>query len=131
VPVPIEDDDLNQRAVLWSVTGRDEYNNVTVGPPVEINVRWKSLSEEERAATSDTVQLDSMAVVPRRVAIDSQMWLAPLLNRPALEQWYGTGSAGHENEIMTVASYHETPSLNAREVRKVVGLRKHTTTPSR
>jgi hypothetical protein len=131
MPVPLEEVDLEQRAVLWDVVGRDEYNNVSVGPPQEVAVRWLSLSEEERAATVDTVGLDSVAVVARRVGIDSQMWLAPLADRPALEQWYGTGSAGHENEIMTVASYHETPSIDGRNVRRKVGLRKHTTTPSR
>jgi hypothetical protein len=131
MPIPIQEAARLQRAVLWEPTGRDEYNEVTVGPPQEIEVRWKSLSEEERAATAETTQLDSIVVLNRRVAIDSQMWLAPLIDTPALEQWYGTGSAGQTNEIMTVASYHETPSVNGREVRRIAGLRKHRTTPSR
>lgn len=109
MPAP-EVSDLWQTAVLWPAIGYDSYGVVTVDDPVEIACRWITGQQVEDGP-------DALAVVDQAIAVGGRMWLG------ALADWYGTGSAGDETEVMEVASYKETPDIKDRVSRREVGLR--------
>lgn len=122
---PIETSDLHQTAVLWPADGSyDEYGNPAIGEPVEVSVRWEFCREEVVGPQGSPTALDAMAVVDRVVPIDSRMWLG------TLDDWYGeSGSAGEDDEVLTVATYNEIPDVRGREFRRTVGLTRYKDSP--
>lgn len=121
---------MHQKAVLWPFSHKDEQGMPVVDAPVSIDVRWVTKRMESVDRQGNTISLDGMAVVDRKIDVESQMWLAPRQDEDPIEQWYGTGSAGDDSEIMRVALYNEIPDMDGREVRRTVGLRRFQGNPS-
>lgn len=110
---------VRQTAILWPATGTDAYGQPTVGPPVEIPVRWLTQRREVRDPLGNTVMLDAEAVVLQWIAVGSRLWLG------TLDEWYGvtgTGSAAPDTELMTVRLFEETLDLKNRVAFRMVGL---------
>lgn len=120
---PIETSDRYQKAVLWSVTGSNNYGDVIRSDPVELTVRWEDDSRDVRDADGTVLTLAATVVVDREVAKGSLMWLGELAN------WYGTGSAGDEDDVMQVVETHTTPDLSNKFIRRTLGLMKYRDTP--
>lgn len=113
---PLEKMDRHQTAVLWPSIGFDEYGQPDVGDPIQIIVRWNTRRMETVDAKGNTIALDALVIVDRQIAIGSDMWLG------ALADWYGTGSAGNDDEVMQVKTYEETLDIKGRSARHIVGL---------
>ena len=119
-----------QRAVLWEATGAtDEFSQPTLSAPVEIIVRWVNKRKEMIDPQGNKVSVDATAVVNQAVPIGSEMWLAPLVTDSALDQWYGTGSAGQDSGVMQVIADNFTPDIKNRVNRRTVGLMKFKDSP--
>lgn len=101
---------LMQKAVVWdhSLTANDAYGQPTVGGPREINVRWNSTHILSADAQGNPVTISAQVVVMSDVAVGSLMWLG------TLDEWYGTGSATDEAELMEVKKDAGTPDLKNR-----------------
>jgi hypothetical protein len=122
---PIETMEMHQRAVLWEMSGYDTYGQPTVSStPIEISVRWEWKHEEEKTTDKYEVLLDAIVVVDREIAEGSNMWLG------TLSDWYGTGSAGDDSEVLQVKFYNEVPDLKDRYIRRTVGLSFFRDTPA-
>jgi hypothetical protein len=122
---PIETMEMHQRAVLWEMSGYDTYGQPTVpSTPVEISVRWEWKHEEEKTTDKYEVLLDAIVVVDREIAEGSNMWLG------TVSDWYGTGSAGDDSEVLQVKFYNEVPDLKDRYIRRTVGLSFFRDTPA-
>jgi hypothetical protein len=113
---------LRQYAVLWTVTGRDRYGNITVAAPVEIRCRWLEGQEEALDEHGNDIALDATAHVDRLIAPDSLLWLGRLKDVPiTFGPLLGT--------LMQARTYYATPSVKARRVRHKVGLIRYKDTP--
>lgn len=122
---PIETIDRHQKALLWAIIGYDSYGQPQVSAtPVEIDVRWEWKHAEEKATERYEVAIDAMVVVDREIEEGSNMWLG------SLSDWYGTGSAGIDSEILQVKFYSEIPDLKDRAIRRTVGLSFFRDTPA-
>lgn len=122
---PIETADLHQAAVLWEQSGTDRYGATTVSDtPVEIPTRWEYKREEVRAADGSTILIDAVVVVDRSVPVGSNLWLGELAD------WYGTGSAGDDTEVMEVITSSAIPDIKNRNMRRVLKLRRLKDTPA-
>lgn len=121
-----------QKALLWRATGlSDNYGNPTVGSPEEIRVRWNWGRTQGVDSQGNTIALDADAVVGEDITIGSNMWLAPDQSADsdtALEQWYGTGSAGTDTGVMYVQSLRKVPDLRNRVHSRSVKLMRYKNT---
>jgi hypothetical protein len=120
----IEQSDRYQTAVLWVKTGVDRYGASVVADPVEIRVRWNVRRTEGTDALGNPIALDAQVVVDRVISIDSQMWLG------SLAHWYGTGSAGQDDEVMFVRTFDRVLDVKGRVARMQVGLSRFKDAPS-
>jgi hypothetical protein len=131
---PMESDLRNQKAVLWDATGAiDDYGRPVVEAPENVWVRWELRNIQVVDRQGNLVGLDGEVVVDRKVGIGSQMWLAPdqsANSDTATEQWYGTGSAGDDSEVMEVVTYSDIPDIKGRHHRREVGIRRYRDQPS-
>jgi hypothetical protein len=116
---PLETDDLVHKAVLWGRAGTDRYGRPKVGAPEELDVRWNWRRTEATDQAGNEVALDADVAVDRRIAPGSKMW------RGELADWYGTGSAGDDSELMEVVTYQEVDDVKGRETRRTVGLKRY------
>lgn len=121
MPAP-EDLDRVQRAVYWPYLGVDEFGSIVVGEPQEIDVRWTINRTGSFDKTGNRTALDAKANVPFKLPLGSRLWLAPNPTYSALEQFYGTGSAGDYVEIMEVKTQSESPDLKGMDVMHSVGM---------
>lgn len=120
---PLETDDLDHKAVLWALAGYDRYGRPKVGAPEEVDVRWTWRRSEALDPQGNTVSLDADVAVDRKIKPGSKMW------KGELADWYGTGSAGDDSELMEVVTYAEADDLKARETRRQVGLKRYQDKP--
>lgn len=111
-----------QLAVLWPMTSVSSLNEPVLGSPVEISVRWNTKTSEWLDAQGNEEIRDGIAVVAQDIAIGSLMWLAPDQTQGALEQWYGTGSAGNTAQLFEVKAFNSTPDIKGRHRRRTVNL---------
>lgn len=119
----LESSSRYQDAVLWTFSGRDEMGEPILSEPEEICVRWQTKRTEMKDAMGNKVVVDALVHVNQEILIGSQMWLGEL------SYWLGTGSAGHDDEVMTVVVFHKAGDVKGRCYRRVVGLRKFKDTP--
>lgn len=91
---PLEEMDRDETAVLWKYKGKDNFNNIIVHQPVEIQTRWEQVQEgtfgpQTRPVDYDvTVELDDNTIPE-----DSLFWLGELAD------WPGTGTANQDEEV--------------------------------
>lgn len=108
----IEDDDRLQKAVYWEATNtNDEFGNPVYLDPVEIDVRWITKRKQGVDSKGNPIALEATVIADVLIPIDSTMW------EGTLEEWYGTGSAGKDDELMVVKANGKTPDLRAIETR--------------
>lgn len=113
----LETMDRHQTAVLWEKTGVDANNETVVGEPVEITVRWVNRPKQAGRPLNIPVTVDATVVVAQDVTIGSLMYLG------TLEEFYGTGSAGDDVQIMEVIAAPKTSDIKHRNWRRTLGLK--------
>lgn len=113
MPTP-EDSHRNQKAVLWEVSGVDDYGRRTVSAAEEVMVRWESSTPQPSNPRSNAVHADAIAVVGQAIAVDSIMWLGAL-----------DDVADPPVDLMVVVDYSEVPDVKGRKIRRVVQLRRY------
>lgn len=118
----LEDDDFDDRAVLWSFAGVDAEGQPVFDEPEEIWVNWQQRRRVETGPDGTKVYLDASVTVDRYIPTDSRLWLAPDHTEDALVQWYESGSAGQTDEVMKVQTQSKTRDIKAIETRFTVGL---------
>jgi hypothetical protein len=128
VPI-LENDDMDDRALLWLAIGSDVDSQPIYDEPIEIFVDWRMRRSSTVSADGTPTTLDATATVDRYIPTESRLWLAPTqgYNAPcALDQWYGSdlgsGSLGKKDEIMRVKSQRETWDAKKIERRYVIGM---------
>lgn len=109
----MEQSGLQQWAVLFPFTGYDSHGQATVGPGVEVRVRFNTVRREVVDAKGNSIALDGQAVVDRPVRIDSHFWIGRLAA-------YNAGP--DDAELMVVKTYSETPDIKNRFTTKTCGL---------
>lgn len=113
----------HQKAVLWELSGRDDYNEPLVSAPTEIWVRWNHNRSEALDAQGNKIALDAQAVVGQSIPLGSTLALG------SLAEWYGTGSAGEASEVMQVITSSEMRDVKGRLVGRSVGLKRFRDVP--
>lgn len=121
---PMESSNLPHRLVYWAKGAVNEFDEATVSAPVEIRARWSFGRADALDAQGNKIGVDATAVLNRDVAIGDQLWKAPLNDTDALEQWYGTGSGGSDDEVMVVVNFDRVEDLKGRNVSRVAMLKK-------
>jgi hypothetical protein len=104
---------LNQKAVYWEANGVDNYGVIKVNAPIELRVRWQRGRIASGDATDINVNVDSVVVVDRSIAVDSIFWLGAWSNLPSTLV-----------DLRRVIEYKESPDIRGRKYRRVVLLEK-------
>lgn len=120
---PIWSRNLNQKITLWAITGRDRYGDTTLADPIQVRARIEKTNTEALASDGAPIALDAIVTVNLEVDIGSKVWLGKLVD------WYGTGSAGYDSEVMEVVTVTEIPTVKARGKLRELGLKKFKDTP--
>lgn len=116
---------------MWPFIRNNRDGEPLIGDPEELIVRWENKHLEIKDAQGLPLTLDAQVHVPKKIKVNSIMWLAADTDccETALEQWYGTGSGmsdySDETELMTVVQYDETPDIRNRVARRTVGLMRY------
>lgn len=113
------------KALVWEATGLyGGDGRPTYGEPAEIRVRWDDTARIARGPNGQPIPVDGTAVLGQAVALHSIMWLAPDQtpnSETALDQWYGSGSAGQQSGLVEVVADNGGLDLKSRQTRRVVG----------
>jgi hypothetical protein len=121
VPI-LEDDSMDERAVLWPNLGDAGDGQPVQDEPREIwcECRLKSRLAYGPDGTKLTIDgtLSALVDIPK----GSLVWVAPDHTVDAVEQWYSSGSAGQADERMLVVSRSKTRDAKSIEVRYTYGL---------
>ncbi len=100
---------LNQTATYWAATGKvDNYGVPTHENPVEIEVNWnenKSLGGQKNG----TQGIDASITSDVEIKVGSLLWLGEE------DEWYGTGSANYDTELMIVQSVKWSSDCRGRD----------------
>jgi hypothetical protein len=120
---PLETMDRYQTAVLWRRGDDTDTGESDKGEPTEITVRWVTGRKETTDRKGNVIALDAEVILAETVQIGDELW------KGTLEEWYGTGSAGNNDEVMRVATYEEVPDIKNRNVQYVAGLQWFKDTP--
>lgn len=114
-----------QTVTVWDLLGYDQFSQVVTDVPREILVRWERTFYQAKDAKGKLITIDAKMVVAEDVTIGS------LVYPGTLEEWYGTGSAGDETELLTVvAQLEDALDIKGRKRRRVVGMSRHKSTPT-
>jgi len=103
----METSELNQKAVLYVLAGRDNYGKATVNAGIEISVRWENKQAEVLDSQGTLVGTDTVVYVDRDVTIGSVLWLGKLINLPSVP-----------TELKEVISYQKIPDVKNRAFRR-------------
>src|SRR5438105_1409755 len=95
----------------------DAYGQPTLGPPIELSVRWNDKQTEMLDAKGNTIAVDATVVVDRFIPVGSAMWLGRLTDLPG-----PVGEPEPERGAMWVRSYNATSDLKGRATFYTVGL---------
>ena len=118
---------LWQPALLWPIVGYDQYGQPQVAAtPTQLGgmgnqymgVRWEASRAQVLDAKGNQVTLDAQAMVALDIYPGSWMWLG------LLSDWYGTGSAHSDQELMYVVNFKRTGDINNRWQTRTVGLKR-------
>lgn len=110
--MPQEHDFLNQFAVVWYAAGRDNYNNLTVSPAVEVPARWEWKTRESRLADGNSKQVVAEVLLDRELPIGSLLWQGRLMNL------LGTGTGVHvptDEEYLQIIDFDSIPDIKERD----------------
>lgn len=116
---------LHQTAVLWEFTGSyDDQGMQEVAAAAELapssgnGVRWKYVRQGDRDAVMNGIAIDAIVVVAQTVPTHSVLWLGTLAS------WLSTGSDNSDLELMEVVTQNVTTTINNRNTRRTLGLRR-------
>jgi hypothetical protein len=121
---PLETNDRQQRACVWTVANNRYGQKRVTGGPAEITVRWNDVHKQVRDAEGNTVTIEAEVVLgDDEVAIGQIMWLGRIKDLP------GTGFE-HVPEvgIMIVYGSYKTPDIKGRNFRRTLQLMRLTDT---
>jgi len=110
----LEVDCLTQKAVWWSKTGQNRFNEPTTAAKVEVNVRWETGNKETVNPSNATIAIDSTVVVDRAMKIGDLLWLGALKD-------IATPDSSVE-DLREIVNYKETPDIKGRQIRRVAEL---------
>lgn len=114
------------KALLWVPTGvYGADGRPLVGEPSEIMVRWDDNRKTMPGPNGQPIAVDATAVMGQAVVLQSLLWLAPDQtpgSETAMNQWYGSGSAGSQIGLMEVVADQGGADLKSRQSRLVAGL---------
>ena len=112
-----EQTELNQDAILWRYSSKDDYNRPVVKQPEEVKVRFKLGQVQSTDAKGSVISYDGSAVTEETYPIDSILWIGKLSDMPAAP-----------TPLYQVKSYRETPDLKGRETKFTAMLMRYTDT---
>jgi len=105
---------LTTKAVLWMLSGRDDYSEITVSAGVEIPVRWEELINQQINAQGDPVAINGTIGVDRVITEGSILWEGKLADVPG----------SFTNELMEVVSMNRVPDIKGRDTQLNVTVRR-------
>lgn len=108
---PLETSDLNQKAALWTHAGYNGNGDLTVGAPVEIDVRWNTVKRVIFDANDNPITIVAEVVVDREIATESLLRLGELDDVPDTP-----------DQLHKLAIINTTPDLKARNYRRTLQL---------
>ncbi len=97
----------HQKALLWTIVGRDRYAQPIVSGPTEIDVRWNDISREVLDPVGNVITIEAEVVSGIPIPVGSIMWSGGIDDLP------GTASVPEQN-LMLVKYYNAIPDLKAR-----------------
>lgn len=115
--MPLETSDLNQKAVLWTVSGVDSYSRPTLSVGIEIPVRWVHKKTESLDLKGRVVSSDATVIVDREIAIGSIVWKGELTNLPS--------PVSSVTDLYEVMDYRESPDIKGRYFRRTIILMRY------
>lgn len=119
----LEDDDMDDRALLWEALGEGADGQFVHDEPVEIFVDYRIKRTIMRSVEGLTFVVDGTVTLPRRVALGSNLWFAPDHRTSAFTQWYSSsGSGGQRDEVMRVEVLNVTRDAKKIETRITAGI---------
>lgn len=120
---------LTDKAVLWPALtgyeGTDSYGDVKTGPPENVLVRWEDKQRQGFDSKGTPIVTYSTVMIDQDVPVGSILWYAPDQSADsdeALDQWYGTGSAGPETGLMSVSTVSNVSDIKGRVTTSTLGL---------
>jgi hypothetical protein len=116
---PIETDARFQKAVLWQMSGVDDYGEPRIDYTEELSVRWEDRRTQMPDPLGNMITVDATAVVDKRIEMESLVWKGEVDNLP------GTSFTAELDELMVVVAYTEVPDVKGRFYRRTVGLKKY------
>jgi len=113
---PIETQNLNQKAVLWMSSGKDDYGKFTVISPVEISCRWEEKRRQSMASDNTVIAIDSTVYVDRVIKQGSILW------KGTMKEWTKLLTTTDSRWLKEVTSYNEIPDIKGRKIQRTVTL---------
>jgi hypothetical protein len=104
-----------QAAVWWRRTGTGPDGEPLIGPPAEIDVRWRGMLSEVPDARGQILGLDATALAWADVNPGDLLW------KGRLADW---NEAAHGQELMLVTSFADTMPLRNGRVRRTLGMKR-------
>lgn len=115
----LEEMDRLQDALLWPITGKDQFGQPThdfsSGAVVQLKVRWVNKRRLASDPQGNPITVDATVITNRAIEVGSLMWKGKLSDTP------GT-SETPESKIMVVVGYDDTPDIKNRFTRREVYL---------
>ena len=112
-----EQTELNQDAILWRYSSKDDYNRPIVSQYEEVEVRFKLGQVQSTDAKGSVISYDGSAVTEETYPIDSILWVGELKDMPDAP-----------TPLYQIKSYRETPDLKGRETKYTAMLMRYTDT---
>ncbi len=109
-----ENDFLTQKAVWWSVTGKNRYGEPTVAAAVEICTRWEIGNKESKDNADTTVEIHSVVTVDRDVEVGDILRLGAKIDLPS-----------PVDDLREVRKFRKIPNIKGRESKRIALLIKH------
>ncbi len=97
----------HQKALLWTIVGRDRYAQPIVSGPVELDVRWNDVFKEVLDPLGNLITIEAEVVAGQNIPVGCIMWSGGLDDLP------GTGNVPESN-LMLVRFSNSIPDLKAR-----------------
>lgn len=118
----LEDDNMDDRALLWSNLGDGPDGQPVHDTPTEIWVEYRRRRRVVISADGTKFNVDATMSATADIALNSLIWVAPSHLTSALDQWYASGSAGFLTERMRVETQGVTRDQKNIETRYTYGL---------
>ena len=107
----VEQADLHQKAVLWRAHGSDDYGQLKIDLPVEIDVRWEKGTRENLDSTTSSSSVTGRVFVAVEIPLKSILWLGKLVDLPSPKR-----------DLVQVVDYSEIPDVKNRHARREVSV---------